>query len=50
MNFRLLSFLFFCVIPDDLLEFANVEVPAFENIAIMGDGATQHLGLHLIPG
>jgi hypothetical protein len=38
------------VVPDDLLEFAHVEVPAVENIVIMGEGAAQHLGLHVFPG
>jgi hypothetical protein len=38
------------VVPEDLLEFAHVEVPAIENIAIMGEGAAQHLGLHVFPG
>ena len=38
------------VVPDELLEFAHVEVPAVENVAIMGEGSTQHLGLHVFPG
>ena len=39
-----------CVVPESLLEFAHVEVPAVENITIMGEGTNQHLGLHLLPG
>ena len=39
-----------CVMPESLLEFAHVEVPAIENITIVGEGAGQHLGLHLLPG
>jgi hypothetical protein len=39
-----------CVMPESLLEFAHVEVPAIENIAILGEGAEQHLGLRLLPG
>lgn len=39
-----------CVMPDDLLDFAHVEVPAVENIAILGEGADKHLGLHVFPG
>ena len=38
------------VAPDDLLEFAHVEVPAIDNIALVGEGPTQHLGLHVLPG
>ena len=49
MRERELSYLR-CVMPDSLLEFAHVEVPAVENIAIQTDGANQHLGLHLFPG
>jgi hypothetical protein len=39
-----------CFMPTGLLDFAHVEVPALENIALLGQGADQHLGLHLIPG
>ena len=39
-----------CVMPESLLEFAHVEVPAIENITIQGADANQHLGLHLFPG
>lgn len=39
-----------CVMPESLLEFAHVEVPAIENIAILGEGVEQHLGLRLLPG
>lgn len=35
---------------DELLEYAHVEVPAVENIAIIGEGADTHLGLHVFPG
>ncbi|GEP42941.1 polysaccharide lyase [Brevifollis gellanilyticus] len=38
------------VMPEDLLPYAHVEVPAVENIAILGEGADRHLGLHTIPG
>lgn len=38
------------VVPAELLEFAHVEVPAIENISILGEGADQHLGLHVFPG
>jgi len=36
--------------PEDLLPVANVEVAGIENIAILGEGADAHLGLHLFPG
>lgn len=39
-----------CIMPDDLLKFSHVEVPAVENIAIVGEGAAQHIGLHVFPG
>jgi len=39
-----------CVMPDSLLEFAHVEVPAVENVAIQSAGADEHLGLHLFAG
>ncbi|MCU0879991.1 MAG: polysaccharide lyase [Pirellulaceae bacterium] len=39
-----------CVMPESLLEFAHVEVPARENIAIQSAGSDQHLGLHLFAG
>jgi hypothetical protein len=38
------------LMPEDLLPLANVEVPGIENIAILGEGADTHLGLHLFPG
>ena len=38
------------VMPAELLEFAHVEVPAIENVTIVGEGAEQHLGLHVFPG
>lgn len=38
-----------CLMPESLLEFSHVEVPAAENIAILGEGAEQHLGLHIFP-
>lgn len=38
------------LIPEDLLPHAHVEVPALENIAILGEGADRHLGLRIIPG
>lgn len=38
------------LMPESLLDFAHVEVPAIENIAILGEGAAQHLGLHVFPG
>lgn len=38
------------ILPDDLLPHAHVEVPAPENIAIVGQGAAQHLGLRVFPG
>ncbi len=39
-----------CIMPENLLEFAHVEVSAIENIAIQGEGADQYLGLHLFAG
>lgn len=39
-----------CVMQESLLEFAHVEVPAIENIAIQGADANKYLGLHLFPG
>ena len=38
------------VMPESLLEFAHVEVPSIENIAIQSEGADQHLGLYLLAG
>jgi hypothetical protein len=38
------------IMPDTLLDYAHVEVPALENITLLGEGASQHLGLHLFPG
>lgn len=38
------------LMPEDLLPIANVEVAGIENIAILGEGADTHLGLHLFPG
>ncbi len=38
------------VMPEDLLPYAQVEVPALENIAIQGEGTNKHLGLHVFPG
>lgn len=39
-----------CVVPENLLDFAHVEVPGIENIAIHGKAADQYLGLHLFNG
>lgn len=39
-----------CVMPEALQEFAHVEVPAIENIAIQGEGAERYIGLHLFAG
>jgi len=33
----------------DLLPYAHLEVPAVENVVILGSGADQHLGLRLFP-
>jgi len=38
------------VMPDELLNYAHVEVPAVENVAILGEGADKYLGLHVFPG
>jgi hypothetical protein len=38
------------LIPEELLAHANLEVPAIENIAILGDAEDKHLGLHILPG
>ncbi len=38
------------ILSEDLLPYANLEVPAAENLAIAGAGADQHLGLHIFPG
>ena len=38
-----------CVMPENLLEYAHVEVSAIENITILGEGTDTHLGLHLLP-
>lgn len=38
-----------CIMPESLLEFAHVEVATLENIAVLGEGTRQHLGLHLLP-
>jgi hypothetical protein len=38
------------VMGGDLLPYARLEVTAAENIAILGSGAEQYLGLHLFPG
>lgn len=37
------------VMPEDLLPYAHVEVPAVENIAILGEDEG-YLGLHILPG
>jgi len=39
-----------CVVPENLLEYAHVEVPGIENIAIQGDTPDLYLGLHLFDG
>jgi hypothetical protein len=39
-----------CVVPDELLGYSHVEVPAVENIVIIDEGADRHLGLHVFPG
>lgn len=36
--------------PEDLLPYAHVEVPAVENVTILGDGPDKHLGLHVFSG
>lgn len=38
------------LMPEELLPHAHVEVPGLEHIAILGEGAEQHLGLRLYPG
>ncbi|MDP1561702.1 MAG: polysaccharide lyase [Pirellulaceae bacterium] len=38
------------LMPTELLPHAHVEVPGLENIAILGEGVEQHLGLRLYPG
>ncbi len=39
-----------CVVPENLLEYSHIEVPAVENITMMGEGADRYLGLHVFPG
>ncbi len=39
-----------CIMPETLLEFAHVDMSAIENIAIVGEGTDQYLGLHVFPG
>lgn len=39
-----------CIMPESLTEYAHVEVPGIENIAIKGNGDDAYLGLHLYPG
>lgn len=39
-----------CLIPDDLLPHAHLEVPGIENIRLEGEAADQHLVLRVFPG
>jgi hypothetical protein len=38
------------VMPDSLLEYAHLDVGSKKGVAIVGEGESRHLGLHLIPG
>jgi len=39
-----------CLMPEVLLPYAHVEVPAVENISIEGEGGDSHLALRVFPG
>jgi len=39
-----------CVLPDSLIEIAHLEVASQQSVTILGDGQSQHLGLHVFRG
>ena len=39
-----------CVLPDSLIEMAHLEVASQQSVTILGDGQSQHLGLHVFRG
>ncbi len=38
------------ILPDPLLEYAHVDVPSKDNVAIIGEGPDAHLALGILPG
>ena len=38
------------MMPDSLLEYAHLDVASVKSVAIIGEGQTKHLGLHVFPG